>query len=258
MKQDKIALITGSTRGIGLGIAEALAYEGFHLALCGRKAAEEVESVLSQLRSYDRDVLYTPCDISSFRDRQHLLDAVKKHFGALNVLVNNAGVAPKKRCDLLEAKEEDFEWLLKINLQGPYFLSQAAAHWMIEQKKANHAFDGCIVNISSISAEIASVNRGEYCVSKAALRMMTKLFAARLGGYHIPVYEVQPGIIQTDMTAGVKEKYDVLIEQGLTIQKRWGLPEDVGKAVASLARGDFAYSTGSVIPVDGGLTVGRL
>ncbi len=202
--------------------------------------------------------MYLPCDISAASDRQHLLDAVKTHFGALNVLVNNAGVAPKKRQDLLEADEADFEWLLKINLQGPYFLSQAVASWMIKQKAENHAFEGCIITISSVSAEIASVNRGDYCISKAGLRMMTKLFAARMGEYNIPVFEIQPGIIETDMTAGVKGNYDALIEAGLTIQKRWGRPEDVGKAVASLTRGDFAYSTGSVIPVDGGLTIGRL
>jgi len=172
--------------------------------------------------------------------------------------VNNAGVAPKIRADILEASEESFEQLIRINLQGPYFLTQRVANWMIEQKKTMPGFAGCIINITSISATVASTNRGDYCLTKAAMSMSTKLWAVRLAEFDIPVYEVRPGIIRTDMTAPVQEKYDKLIAEGLLLQPRWGLPEDVGKAVAMLARGDLPYSTGAVLVVDGGLTLQRL
>ena len=174
------------------------------------------------------------------------------------MLVNNAGVAPKERKDILNATEESFDEVMDINLKGPYFLTQQVANWMIEQQNIDADFKGCIINISSMSATVVSVNRGEYCISKAGISMATQLFAVRLGEFNIPVYEVRPGIIKTDMTSGVKEKYDKLIEDGLCVQKRWGEPEDVGRVVASLAKGDFAYSTGQVIMVDGGLTIPRL
>jgi len=209
------------------------------------------------LREYGVDVLYCPGDIASSRDRMEILRQTKEHFGALHVLVNNAGVAPKERKDILDATEESFDYVMGVNLKGSYFLTQKTANWMIEQKKLGAEFKGCIINISSVSATFASVNRGEYCISKAGIAMATQLFAVRLGEYDIPVFEVRPGIIQTDMTAGVKEKYDKLIGEGLTVQKRWGEPEDVGKVVASLAKGDFMYSTGQVIMVDGGLTIPR-
>ena len=169
-----------------------------------------------------------------------------------------AGVAPQQRLDLLETTEASYDRVLDINLKGAFFLSQAAANWMIVQQKDHPDFSGGIINISSISAAVASVNRGEYCIAKAGMRMMTKLFAARLGEHNIPVYEIQPGIIRTDMTAGVVEKYDQLITDGLCITARWGLPDDVGRAVAVLASGKFPYSTGQVIMVDGGLTVPRI
>jgi NAD(P)-dependent dehydrogenase (short-subunit alcohol dehydrogenase family) len=172
--------------------------------------------------------------------------------------VNNAGVAPRERLDLLEATEESFERLLRVNLQGPYFLTQALARFMLEQRRADPAWTGCIVNVTSMSAVVASTNRGEYCVSKAGLAMASRLFAVRLAAEGIPVYEVRPGIIRTDMTAAVAEKYDRLIGEGLIPQGRWGLPEDVGRVVAALARGDAPYSTGSVVAVDGGLTLPRL
>jgi 3-oxoacyl-[acyl-carrier protein] reductase len=172
--------------------------------------------------------------------------------------VNNAGVAPKVRADVLEATEESFERVMRINLQGPYFLTQAVANWMVEQRREDEDFGGCIVNVSSISASVASPNRGEYCISKAGLSMATRLWAARLGEFGIPVYEVRPGVIKTDMTEPVQEKYDRLIDQGLLVQSRWGLPEDVGRAVAMLVRGDLPYATGQVLVVDGGLTLQRL
>lgn len=176
----------------------------------------------------------------------------------MNVLVNNAGVAPKERKDVLETTEESFDWVLDINLKGSYFLTQLAANWLVAQKKSDTDFKGSIINISSVSATTVSVNRGEYCISKAGISMVTQLFAVRLGDFDIPVYEIRPGIIKTDMTAGVQAKYDALFEEGIAVQKRWGTPEDIGKAVASLANGDFPYSTGQVIVVDGGLNINRL
>ncbi len=172
--------------------------------------------------------------------------------------MNNAGVAPKERRDILEATEESFDQVISTNLKGTYFLTQLAANWMIQQKQRDPDFTGSIINVSSISATVASVNRGEYCVSKAGLSMATQLFAVRLGEFDIPVYEVRPGVIDTDMTSGAKAKYDKLIAEGLCVQQRWGYPEDVGKAVAALALGNFPYSTGQVIMVDGGLTIPRL
>jgi len=183
---------------------------------------------------------------------------VRAHYGRLHVLVNNAGVAPRERNDLLDATEESFDRVLGINLKGPYFLTQRVANWMVEQRSQEDAFEGCIINITSISSTVASPNRGEYCLSKAGLTMMTKLWSVRLSEFDIPVYEVRPGVIRTDMTSGVEEKYDRLIEEGLMLQDRWGEPEDVGKAAAMLARGDLSYSTGQVLMVDGGMTVDRL
>jgi len=251
----RVALVTGGTRGIGFGVAQALAREGFDLAVCGTRPEADVRASLSALGD---NVLYCQCDVGDREARTRMLAAIKERFGRLDVLVNNAGVAPKERNDILNATEESFEWVLKTNLQGPYFLTQAAANWMVEQKRADASFAGCIVSVSSISATVASVNRGEYCISKAGVSMATQLWAARLGEFGINVYEVRPGVIKTDMTAGVQEKYDNLIGNGLLVQPRWGLPEDIGKACAALARGDFAYSTGQVILVDGGLTLPRL
>jgi 3-oxoacyl-[acyl-carrier protein] reductase len=254
----RVALITGGTRGIGFGIALELAKNNFDLAINGTRPADQVEDALSALRHYGIDVMYCQGDIASSGDRIEILRQVKEHYGRLHVLVNNAGVAPKERRDILEATEESFDHVMGVNLKGSYFLTQKIANWMIEQKKTNPEFKGCIINISSVSATEVSVNRGEYCISKAGIGMATQLFAVRLGEFDIPVFEVRPGIIQTDMTAGVKEKYDKLIAEGLLVQKRWGEPQDVGKIVASLAKGDFLYSTGQVIMVDGGLTIPRL
>jgi NAD(P)-dependent dehydrogenase (short-subunit alcohol dehydrogenase family) len=254
----KVALITGGTRGIGLGIARRLSAEGCALAVNGVRPGEAVTEVVTELRQTGQDVIYCQADIGKSEDRARMLAQVQEHYGRLDILVNNAGVAPKERLDLLESTEESFDFVVGTNLKGTYFLTQAAAHLMIEQRKAEPSCACCIVNITSVSADMASVNRGEYCVAKAGLGMATKLFAARLGEFNIPVYEVRPGITQTDMTAGVQEKYDRLIGEGICIQRRWGFPEDVGRAVASLVRGDFAYSSGQVFTVDGGLTVPRL
>ncbi len=254
----RVALITGGSRGIGFGIARELAQNNFNLAINGTRAANQVEDALKELKKFGVDVIYCPGNIASTTDRTEILQQVKTHFGKLHVLVNNAGIAPKERKDILEATEESFTEVLDINLKGPYFLTQKVANWLIDQKKADAGFKGSIINISSISATVASLNRGEYCISKAGVAMATQLFAVRLGEFDIPVFEVRPGIIETDMTSGVKEKYDKLIGDGICVQKRWGQPQDVGKVVASLAKGDFMYSTGQVIMVDGGLTIPRL
>lgn len=254
----RVALITGGSRGIGFGIALQLAQNGFDLAINGMRNVADVEDAINQLKSFGNDVIYCRGNIALSSDRENIVSEVKQHYNKLHVLVNNAGVAPKERRDILEATEESFDEVVSTNLKGAYFLMQSAANWMIEQKKSDTSFEGCIINISSMSATVASINRGEYCISKAGLSMATQLFAVRLGEFNIPVYEVRPGIIRTDMTAGVKEKYDKLIEEGLCVQKRWGLPGDVGKVVASLANGNFMYSTSQVIMVDGGLTIPRL
>jgi len=253
----RVALITGGSRGIGFGIAKHLAQNGFDLAVNGVREEKAVADALQDLRNVGADVLYCQGDVSLTADRKKIIEQVKKHFGKLHVLVNNAGVAPKERKDILETSEESFDRLIATNLKSTYFLSQQVANWMIEQKKTDSSFISCIINISSVSATAANINRGEYCVSKAGISMVTQLFAVRLGEFDIPVYEVRPGVIYTDMTVGVKEKYDKLFEDGLAVQKRWGYPDDVGKAVSSLALGNFPYSTGQVIMVDGGLTLSR-
>jgi NAD(P)-dependent dehydrogenase (short-subunit alcohol dehydrogenase family) len=254
----RVAFVTGGSRGIGLGIAQHLAQNGFNLAINGMRSEEFVNETISSLRLLGAEVIYCQGDIASKEAREQMLDKIKTHFGRLNVLVNNAGVAPKERNDILAATEESFDFVVSTNLKGTYFLTQAAANWMIEQKSSCNGFTGSIITISSISATVASVNRGEYCVSKAGLGMMTQLFASRLGEFNIPVYEVRPGVIKTDMTEGVTAKYDKLIAEGLTVQNRWGFPEDIGKAVAAIAKGDFPYSTGQVFMIDGGLTISRL
>ena len=254
----KVALVTGAARGIGLGIAKALASDGCDIVVCDIQDESDVADSMHELRERGADALYCRADVADAGARTEMLDRIREHFGRLDVLVNNAGIAPKVRADMLEATEESYEQVMRINLQGPYFLTQAAANWMIEQRTERKDFEGCIVNISSISSTVASTARGEYCISKAGVSMATRLWAVRLGEFDIPVYEIQPGIIKTDMTAPVREKYDKLIAEGLLVQSRWGLPEDIGKAVAMLARGDVAYSTGQVIMIDGGLTLPRL
>jgi NAD(P)-dependent dehydrogenase (short-subunit alcohol dehydrogenase family) len=254
----RVALVTGGTRGIGLAVARALAAEGFDLVLCGRRGEAEVGEVLAELRAAGAAVGYERADVGERADRARLVSALRERFARLHVLVNNAGLAPRERLDLLEATEESFERILRVNLQGPYFLTQALARFMLEQRRADPAWTGCIVNVTSMSATVASTNRGEYCVSKAGLAMASRLFAVRLAAEGIPVYEVRPGIIRTDMTAPVAGKYDRLIGEGLVPQGRWGLPEDVGRVVGALARGDAPYSTGAVVAVDGGLTLPRL
>ena len=255
---NKVALVTGGSRGIGLGIARCLAADKCDLAIGDIRAEAEVQEALNELRSSGVDVLYIQADVSSRDDRLRMLTEIKNHFSRLNVLVNNAGIGVLKRGDILEATEESYDRVMDINLKAPYFLTQAVADWMIKQQQESPDFEGCVVNTSSMSATVASITRGEYCLSKAGLSMATKLWAVRLGECGIPVYEIRPGIIKTDMTAPVKAVYDKLIAEGLTIQQRWGLPEDVGRAVAMLVRGDLTYATGQALIIDGGMTLQRL
>lgn len=256
--QRPTALVTGGSRGIGFGCAKRLAELGFDLAINGMRDEAQLDEPIGQLQALGADVLYCQGDIGSAGARAAMLEKIRSHYGRLNILVNNAGVAPKERKDILEASEESFDYVVGTNLKGPYFLTQAAANWMIEQKQASPDAFFAVINIGSISATVASVNRGEYCLAKTGIAMMTALFAARLGEHDIPVYEIRPGVTKTDMTSGVADKYDKLIADGLCVTRRWGFPEDVGKAVGALARGDFPYSTGQVIMIDGGLTLPRL
>jgi 3-oxoacyl-[acyl-carrier protein] reductase len=253
-----VALVTGGTRGIGLGIASALAADGWNLVVTGIRPASDVTAVLEQLRAAGAQAEYIASDVSDGEARAALIAAVRERHGALNALVNNAGRAPRVRADLLEASEESFEALMRTNLQGPYFLTQALARDMAAKRAADPGHSATIVFVTSVSAEMASPTRGEYCVSKAGLAMAVKLFAVRLAEHGIPVYEVRPGIIATDMTAGVREVYDRRIADGLVPDGRWGSAADVGRTVATLARGDLPYATGTVVHVDGGLALPRL
>jgi 3-oxoacyl-[acyl-carrier protein] reductase len=262
-----VALITGASRGIGRGIALELAKGGFDLVInyagnliAAKQTSEDCVSAGAVKAQTIRAEIFQG-DISKSGDRQRLIQFVREKFGRLDLLVNNAGVAPDIRADILEGSEASFDRLISINVKGPYFLTQLAAKWMIEQMRdaaLSRSIKPKIVTISSISAYTASVNRGDYCISKAALSMITPLYASRLAEHGINVYEIRPGVIATDMTGPVKEKYDKLIAEGLTPIKRWGLPEDIGKAVAAVALDAFPFSTGEVINVDGGFHLRRL
>lgn len=256
--RDKVALVTGGARGIGHGIALKLAEAGFVLVISGRRTSEETQTALDEIKKHNPKSIYVRADVSDKTDRARLLHQIEENFGRLDVLVNNAGIAPRERADILDAGEESFDELIATNLKGPYFLTQAVARWMIQQHMSHPETHRAIVNISSVSATVASVNRGDYCISKAGVAMGTKLWAVRLAEYGIGVYEVRPGIIESDMTAGVRQKYDALIKGGLLLEKRWGTPADVGNAVRVLATGELPYATGSVLALDGGLTVQRL
>jgi NAD(P)-dependent dehydrogenase (short-subunit alcohol dehydrogenase family) len=255
----KSALVTGASRGIGRGIAVELARAGCRVAINFASNGNAAEEALALVRSAGGSGFTIQADIASAADRRRLLDETLGRFGRIDLLVNNAGAAPAVRADLLEAGEESFDRLIAINLKGPYFLTQLAAKRMIQQEKDSSGLRGRIVTITSISAYTASVNRGDYCVAKAGLSMMTKLFADRLAADGINVYEIRPGIVATDMTAGAKEKYDKLIlEEGVTPIRRWGVPEDVGRAVRAIAEDRFPFSTGAVFDVDGGFHLRRL
>lgn len=264
---NQVALITGASRGIGRGIALELAMLGFDLVVnyagneeAARATAQDCVATAAAGKTIRAEICQA--DISVSIDRLKLIDFTRSTFGRLDLLVNNAGVAPSARADILEAGEESFDRLMNINVKGPYFLTQLAAKWMIDQTAAsritNHESRPKIITISSISAYTASTNRGDYCVAKAALSMLTPLFASRLAEHGINVYEIRPGVIATDMTGPVKEKYDKLIADGLTPIQRWGTPEDIGRAVAAIAQDLLPFSTGEVLNVDGGFHLRRL
>jgi len=257
--ENRVALVTGASRGIGRAIAIGLAADSFDLVInyaSNEAAADEARKEATAASPGSSSSIETfRADISTASAREELLGFTRRRFGRLDLLVNNAGVAPDILSDLLEATEESFDGLISVNLKGPYFLTQAAARWMIEQEKARDRTSGgqfAIINITSVSAYTASPDRGDYCVTKAGLAMATRLYAARLADSGINVYEVRPGIIATDMTEAARQKYDELIASGLTPIRRWGAPEDVARAVVAIARGDLRFSTGEVINVDGG------
>lgn len=254
-----VALVTGASRGIGRGIAIALAAEKFDVVVnyaSNLAAAEEVKSIIE---GHGGRAHLVRADVSSAADRRRLVDETLAVFGQIHLLVNNAGIAPAVRADLLDAGEESFDKLIATNLKGPYFLTQLVAREMIAAIERGEASHPKIVTVSSISAYTASTNRGDYCIAKAGLAMMTQLFAARLAEYGINVYEIRPGIVETDMTGPVKAKYDKLIlEDGITPIRRWGKPEDVAKAVVAIAKDLLPFSTGEVINVDGGFHLRRL
>ena len=258
MLQKKTALVTGASRGIGRGISTILAQNGIAVCGVGTKPADAVTEYETELKSCDPDSFYLQGDISNADDRARIIDTVYERFGHLDFLINNAGVAPLNRCDILEMSEESMQRLLDINLKGTFFLSQLAARRMLEERKNGNTDYKMITFITSISAETSSTSRGEYCISKAGLHMATSLFADRLAEDRINVYELRPGIIETDMTAVVKDKYTALIDGGLLPIKRMGQPCDIGNAVLGLASGLFAYSTGDVINLDGGFHISRL
>lgn len=248
----RVAIVTGGSRGIGRGIALALGKAKWAVAVNYVSNQAAGEKVAREIRNAGGKALAIQADVSSSADRARLAKETVATFGRIDLLVNNAGVAPSVRADILEAGEESFDRLIQINLKGPYFLTQLVARQMIKQKRAKKDPAPAIVTISSISAYTASTNRGDYCIAKAGLGMLTKLFAARLAEHGIGVYEIRPGVIATDMTGPVKAKYDKLIAEGLSPIQRWGTPEDVAAAVAAIASGALPFSTGEVINVDGG------
>ena len=252
------ALVTGSSRGIGRGIAYALAEAGYDIMINYTSNEEAAEEAADGVRARGTQAEVTQANVTDIDQGVGLVDRSIEAFGRLDMLVNNAGIAPRIRADILEAQPDSYDEVMATNLRGPYFLTQHAANRMIEMKSTGTIDIARFVVISSISAYTASISRGEYCVSKAGLTMLTRLFADRLAEHGFPVNEVQPGIIETDMTSAVKDKYDPLIADGLTPIRRWGQPEDIGKAVAAIGLGYFDFTTGAAIPVDGGFHMRRL
>ena len=252
MSHDQIALVTGGSRGIGRGICLALANAGYSIAINyqgNETAARETQGLLPE----NVDSLLCQGDVSSAADRSRMVDAVLARWGRIDVLVNNAGITSVGRKDVLEATEESWDQVLATNLKGPFFLSQRVAREMLRLKSENLGnYSPAIVNVTSVSAYALSLNRGDYCISKAGLSIATQLFALRLADHGIRVYEVRPGIIESDMTAGAIDKYTKAIAEGLTPIRRWGTPEDVGKAVVALVTGALPFSTGEVVNIDGG------
>jgi NAD(P)-dependent dehydrogenase (short-subunit alcohol dehydrogenase family) len=252
------AIVTGASRGIGRAIAIRLASDGFAATVNYHSSAAAAAEVVREIESAGGKAIAVQADVGAASDRQTLVDRTLQHFGRLDLLVNNAGITSVGRKDVLEATEESWDTVFATNLKGPFFLAQAAARAMISQVQSGTISRGTIVNVSSISAYAVSTNRADYCLAKAAMPMMTWLLADRLAEHRINVYEVCPGVIASDMTAPVKEKYDKLIAEGLSPIRRWGQPEDVAAAVSLLAAGQLPFSTGERINVDGGFHIRRL
>ena len=253
----KTAIVTGSSRGIGFGVLKRLGRDGFQVVMVATGSQEKNQKALDELKEEGIECIYIQANIGNHDDRLKIVEETVKAYGRIDVLVNNAGVAPKVRADLLEMTEESFERVISINTEGNMFLTQAVARQMLKQP-VNGKKRGTIINISSCSSEVSSISRGEYCVSKAGVSMLTKLFADRLAGEGILVNEIRPGVIATDMTNAVQEKYDHLIADGLFPIARWGTPEDIAGAVSAFAGDDFLYTTGNYIDVDGGFHIKRL
>ncbi|MBQ2818420.1 MAG: 3-ketoacyl-ACP reductase [Clostridia bacterium] len=257
----KVALVTGSRRGIGKGIVKALGTQQDYLCIVSDIIArEEAQDVLDELKALNIEADYIKCDISNTEDRKAVFAQIVEKYGRIDLLVNNAGVAPRVRLDILETTEESFDFLININMRGTFFMCQECANTMIALKNEGKIenYQPRIVNIASMSSYTSSTNRGEYCISKAGISMVTLLFADKLAEYGIPVFEVRPGIIMTDMTATVTEKYTKLINEGVTPIKRFGQPEDVANCVLAAASGLLDFSTGQVLNADGGFHIRRL
>lgn len=254
---DKTAIVTGASRGIGLAIARQLGRDGYNIVMVATGPEENNRAAIQSLEAQGTRVCYVQADIGNHQDRLRIVQRAVEAFGRIDALVNNAGVAPRVRADLLDMTEESFDRVVGINTKGTLFLTQAVARQMISQPPAEGR-KGVIVNVSSCSAEVSSTSRGEYCISKAGLSMVTTLFADRLAGEGILVHEVRPGVIATDMTSTVQEKYDRLIGEGAFPIARWGLPEDVADAVSAFCSPKFRYTTGNYIDVDGGFHIKRL
>ena len=254
---NKTAIVTGGGRGIGFAVCRRLGMDGYNVVIVGTSPAERYRQNLAKLDSDGIEYLYIQGDICDARDRTRILDEVVEKYGQVRVLVNNCGVAPVKRNDLLEMSEESFDRVIGVNTKGTMFFTQLVAKQMITQPLEGGK-RGTIVNVSSLSAEVSSVNRGEYCISKAGVSMLTTLYADRLAREGIVVNEVRPGVIATDMTVPAKEKYDKMIAEGAFPIARWGLPEDVAAAVSAFCSDDFSYITGNYINVDGGYHIKRL
>ncbi|MDI9547090.1 MAG: 3-ketoacyl-ACP reductase [Chloroflexota bacterium] len=254
---ERVALVTGGSRGIGRGIVLALARAGWTTVVNYHSAAQAAKEVAAEVNALGAKAAVVQADVGSAADRERLVQAALD-LGPLELLVNNAGMAPRQRADLLQMSESSYDEVMNVNLRGPFFLTQRVAHAMIQQVQAGAGGAPTIINIGSVSAYASSTNRGEYCISKAGVAMMTALFADRLAEYGINVYEIRPGIIATDMTSVVQEKYDRMIDEGLTPIRRWGIPDDVARAVLAIAKGDFPFSTGEVFNVDGGFHLRRL
>ncbi|HLV35300.1 MAG TPA: 3-ketoacyl-ACP reductase [Spirillospora sp.] len=258
MSADKVALVTGASRGIGRGIAVGLGERGWTVVINFRGNVEAAAECVALVEDAGGKAQAIQADVSSRKDRDNLLAQVLMTYGRIDLLVNNAGMAPRQRVDILEMTEASYDEVMNVNLKGPFFLTQAIARNMIELIRDGVIDNGQIINIGSMSAYVSSTSRSEYCVSKAGMAMMTKLYADRLANEGITVYEIRPGIIATDMTSVVTEKYDKLISEGLTPIRRWGQPDDVAKICVAIAEGYLPYSTGEVINVDGGIHIQRL